>query len=153
LVLVYGRLAPADLETARETTHAVVSRDSGVAALEPLLRRMVTRLPVPPVACGLSERQRRILLLLAAGHSGIEIAEQLGVSPPTVEYHKRRVYAKLSVAGAAEAVARAVTFGIIDGQPLPYNHGEDAPGVPEGPHAPLALVVGDGRETVDRVVA
>ncbi len=49
-----------------------------------------------PIA-GLSERQREVLELLAKGCSNEEIAERLFISPNTVKFHIRAIYARLDV--------------------------------------------------------
>jgi DNA-binding NarL/FixJ family response regulator len=49
-----------------------------------------------PIA-GLSERQREVLELLAQGCSNEQIAERLFISPNTVKFHVRAIYARLDV--------------------------------------------------------
>lgn len=58
-------------------------------------------------ALGLSAREAEVLGLMAAGRSNAEIADALTISPLTVKKHAEHIYAKLGVAGRAEAVARA----------------------------------------------
>ena len=55
----------------------------------------------------LSQREREVLALLAQGLANRVIAEQLGISPRTVEVHKARVMAKLGVRNVAELVRLA----------------------------------------------
>jgi two-component system response regulator DctR len=50
----------------------------------------------------LSEREREVMLRVAAGTLNKVIADELGVSMRTVEVHRARVYAKLGVRSAAE---------------------------------------------------
>src|SRR5204863_530269 len=50
----------------------------------------------------LSERERQVARLAAAGVPSKEIAEQLFLSPRTVDNHLRRVYAKLGVSGRTQ---------------------------------------------------
>jgi DNA-binding CsgD family transcriptional regulator len=50
----------------------------------------------------LTERERQIARLAAAGVPSREIADQLYISTRTVENHLQRVYAKLAVTGRAE---------------------------------------------------
>jgi FixJ family two-component response regulator len=50
----------------------------------------------------LTQREREILVLIAAGHQNREIAAQLGISPRTVEVHKARVMEKLECHSLAE---------------------------------------------------
>jgi LuxR family maltose regulon positive regulatory protein len=51
----------------------------------------------------LSEQERRVLRLIAAGLSNPEIAEELVISVNTVKTHVKNIYGKLSVNGREEA--------------------------------------------------
>jgi two-component system, LuxR family, response regulator DctR len=51
----------------------------------------------------LSEREREVLLRIVAGRLNKQIADELGIAVRTVEVHRARVFAKLSVRSAAEA--------------------------------------------------
>ncbi len=51
----------------------------------------------------LSEREREVLQRIAAGKLNKQIADELGIAVRTVEVHRARVFAKLSVRSAAEA--------------------------------------------------
>lgn len=61
--------------------------------------------PAEPPGMALSERERRVLELLAAGHLYKEIADQLGISVTTVNTYIRRIYEKLHVRSRSQAVA------------------------------------------------
>jgi RNA polymerase sigma factor (sigma-70 family) len=52
----------------------------------------------------LTEREREILALIAAGHQNREVAAQLGISPRTVEVHKARIMEKLECRSLAELI-------------------------------------------------
>jgi DNA-binding CsgD family transcriptional regulator len=56
----------------------------------------------------LSVQQGEVLLLLAQGLSHDRIAERMGVSPNTADYHVRQLYAKLSAHTRNEAIAYAL---------------------------------------------
>ena len=45
----------------------------------------------------LTEREREVMDLLAGGHTNKAVAEQLGISPRTVEVHRQRVLEKCEV--------------------------------------------------------
>lgn len=62
----------------------------------------------------LSEREQEVLVLMAAGLTNREIAEQLFIAAETVKKHAARIYAKLDVGRRTEAVARAGQLGILD---------------------------------------
>ena len=63
----------------------------------------------------LSPRELEVLTLVGSGMTCKEISEWIGVSPRTVENHKRRSFYKLGVQNQAHAVAVAIRCGLIDG--------------------------------------
>jgi two-component system response regulator DctR len=71
----------------------------------------------------LSEREREVMLRVAAGKLNKVIADELCVSMRTVEVHRARVYAKLGLRSAAE-VATLLAQGPA-GRGLPDNAGHD----------------------------
>ena len=77
------------------------------------LRRLGRRVRRPaedaaPDALGpLTAREREIAGLVAAGHTNREVAEQLVLSPKTIEAHLRNIYAKLGVRSRVELARRA----------------------------------------------
>lgn len=62
----------------------------------------------------LTDRQRGILALLVKGKSAKEIAEELDLSPKTIEYHKYRMMGELCVATSPELIQLAVKGGLGD---------------------------------------
>ena len=54
----------------------------------------------------LSNQQREILSLVAAGMSNAAIAQKLFIAPKSVEYHLTKIYSKLKVAPDATTNAR-----------------------------------------------
>jgi RNA polymerase sigma factor (sigma-70 family) len=56
----------------------------------------------------LSDREREVLELVAAGMSNEQIAERLFLSARTVERHLSNVYAKLRLSGKSARAAAAV---------------------------------------------
>jgi len=62
---------------------------------------------------GVSEREREVLELLAAGRSNKEIARTLDVSPNTIKTHVARLFEKLEVKRRTQAIQRARELGII----------------------------------------
>ena len=63
----------------------------------------------------LTERQRQMLQLVAEGRQNKEIAEILGVSVKTVEFHRARLMTKLGAHSVAELTRFAIGEGLIDG--------------------------------------
>jgi two-component system response regulator DesR len=61
----------------------------------------------------LSEREREVLDLIAAGSTNKEIAERLYLSPHTVKEHTSSLYRKLHARNRAEAVQRAQRIGLL----------------------------------------
>ena len=66
-----------------------------------------------PAPGGLSERERDVLGLIAAGSTNREIARRLYLSPHTVKEHTSALYRKLEVRNRAEAVRRAQHLGLL----------------------------------------
>jgi ATP/maltotriose-dependent transcriptional regulator MalT len=72
-----------------------------------------TGAPSTPATEPLSEREREVLRLLAAGASNQDIADTLVVSIHTVKTHVAHILAKLHAANRTEAVARARELGLL----------------------------------------
>lgn len=62
----------------------------------------------------LSPRQRQVLQGLVAGHANKIIAQDLGVSPRTVEMHRADMMNRLGVANLSEALRLAYDAGLAD---------------------------------------
>jgi len=61
----------------------------------------------------LTARERQVLSLVADGSTNREIAEELRLSPKTVNRHVENIFGKLGVSSRAAAVAKAVKTGSI----------------------------------------
>ena len=62
----------------------------------------------------LSKRENEVVELLLQGKSNKQIAVTLGISPSTVEFHLKNVYAKLQVNSRAEAILKlGKSIGLI----------------------------------------
>ena len=57
----------------------------------------------------LSNREREVMTLVVAGHSNKETAQQLGVSPKTIETHRANLMRKLDISSFAELVQLAMS--------------------------------------------
>jgi DNA-binding CsgD family transcriptional regulator len=64
-------------------------------------------------ADNMTARERQVLSLVAAGGTNREIADELGLSPKTVNRHVENIFGKLGVSSRAAAVAKAVKTGSI----------------------------------------
>jgi DNA-binding NarL/FixJ family response regulator len=107
---------PADLLQAVR----VVAR--GDALLSPsvtrrLINDLATRPEPPPAAAralpGLTDREREVMALVAAGLSNDEIAARLYVSPLTAKTHVSRVMTKLGARDRAQLVVMAYESGLV----------------------------------------
>ncbi|MCS6963719.1 MAG: response regulator transcription factor [Thermoflexus sp.] len=86
---------------------AVRSAAQGLAAFSrPVLAKMRTLRGE-----GLTEREREILALAAEGLTNRAIAQRLGISPRTVEYHLSQIFGRLGVSDRAAAVREALRRG------------------------------------------
>lgn len=62
----------------------------------------------------LTERQREVLQLLAAGHSTAETGARLGITTKTVEFHRASIRQHLGLSSHASLVRFAIAAGLID---------------------------------------
>ena len=60
----------------------------------------------------LTRREREVLQLVAVGQTSAEIAVRLGISPRTVEMHRRNLVRKLELSGQAALVRYAIQRGL-----------------------------------------
>lgn len=115
------RVAAAPL--AREA--AASARSLGAAPLVGLIDQLAARgrlagVATPGIAgdvepddgLGLSAREREVLVLVAAGLTNRQIAEELYISPKTASVHVSNILAKLGVSGRVEAAAVAHRVGL-----------------------------------------
>jgi DNA-binding NarL/FixJ family response regulator len=61
----------------------------------------------------LTAREREVMHLTAAGHSGVEIGKRLFISPRTVETHRANLMRKLGVRNQKELVRFAMQRGLL----------------------------------------
>ncbi len=61
----------------------------------------------------ISERERAVLRLIALGLSNQQIAEKLVVTPNTIKWHLKNIYAKLLVKSRTQALARAKELNLL----------------------------------------
>jgi DNA-binding NarL/FixJ family response regulator len=95
--------------------HAVAAGDAVFGpSLASRIADFFTRASAPQAEAfpQLTAREREILELIAAGRSNTQIAEALYLSPKTVRNNVSNIFAKLQVAGRAEAAAVARDAGL-----------------------------------------
>ena len=107
-----------------DIARAICAVAGGELILGPALARRAAayfsaaaRSPAPAASDGpafpeLTEREREVLALVAAGRSNAQIAAALYLSPKTVRNNVSAIFAKLQVAGRAEAIVRARDAGL-----------------------------------------
>lgn len=61
----------------------------------------------------LTPREQEVLRLIALGHTSVEIATRLGLSPRTIETHRARIHRKLGLATRAELVRYALQHDML----------------------------------------
>ncbi|NED97567.1 response regulator transcription factor [Phytoactinopolyspora alkaliphila] len=104
-----------------ELIHAVRVAARGDALIAPsVTRRLISEIagrrerPAPaPQLEMLTEREREVMTLVAAGLSNDEIAEQLVLSPATSKTHVSRIMTKLGARDRAQLVVIAYESGLI----------------------------------------
>jgi two-component system response regulator NreC len=104
-----------------------VSKDQADSELAPALAAAVRgeQYVSPPVAArletfhrsltesALTPREVEVLRLIALGHTSVEIARKLRLSPRTVETHRAHIHKKLGLATRAQLVGYALRRGLL----------------------------------------
>lgn len=102
-----------------DIVRAVRSVDRGEAVFGPGIAERVLGFfidaharPRPPAFPELTDREREVLELIAAGARNPDIAQALFISPKTVRNHISNIFSKLQVADRADAIERARAAGL-----------------------------------------
>ncbi len=69
--------------------------------------------PSSPLPAGLSAREAEVLKLVARGLTNARVAEELFISPRTVNRHLNSIYAKLGVGSRAAATRFALEHDLV----------------------------------------
>ncbi len=108
-----------------ELIDAIRAVYAGESVLHPVVASRVVRRLVastssePRTPDALSERELEVLRLAAKGISNKDIAEQLFLSPRTVQVHLGNIFSKLGVASRTEAVLYGLKRGLLTLEDLP----------------------------------
>ena len=109
-------ISPEDLVGAVRTV-----ADGGALLAPSVTRRLISRFAAPPSFTPsvvarldrLTDREREVLVAIAAGSSNIEIAEGLFIGAATVKSHVSSILTKLGLNNRAQAVAFAYESGLV----------------------------------------
>jgi DNA-binding NarL/FixJ family response regulator len=108
--------------SAEEIVRGIAAAAAGESLISPrIAAKLLARLreeEAPPkaeadVRAELSEREREVLRLVAAGLSNEEIAAQLVISPKTVKKHVANLLTKLQLENRVQAAGYAIRTGIV----------------------------------------
>jgi DNA-binding NarL/FixJ family response regulator len=91
---------------------AALARRTRLSLDDPAAEAVAPAAEDPLARFGLTEREREIVVLLAAGRSNPQIAEALFISPKTASVHVSNILAKLGVDSRVEAAAVAHRLGV-----------------------------------------
>lgn len=141
----------------RAGAHRVISPSGGLRTLLGTLRkdcfayeakdRGVGDVPTP-VEDSVTDDELRILHLIGSGYTLEQMSTILGLTPSSVERHKRRIFGKLAAQSQAQAISRALRLGLISASRENTWRARRA-AVDHRP--PTALVHGEPGATVDKV--
>jgi two-component system response regulator NreC len=104
--IVLKELADADLP------EAVRNAFRGKRYVSPFLAAKLAGKAAPD-GDNLTPREREVLRLIALGHTSVEIAAKLGLSPRTIETHRARIHRKLGLDTRAELVSYAMRHELL----------------------------------------
>ncbi len=98
-----------------ELVNAIRAACAGQSVLAPAAAKALLRVTHQPPEIGsdLTEREIQVLVLVVAGKSNADIAQELGISLSTARFHVSTILSKLGAANRAEAAALAVKHHLI----------------------------------------
>lgn len=105
-----------------EVLSAIRSVNSGQRYLSPEIAQKMALAQISPVAedpfSVLSERELQIMMMITKGQRVVDISEQLGLSPKTINSYRYRLFEKLGVKGDVELTHLAIRYGMLDADTL-----------------------------------
>ncbi len=97
----------------RELSRAIVAAAHGEQYVSPRVAGRLSALQQNLTDSRLTAREVEVLRLIALGHTTVEIARRLGLSPRTVETHRAHIQHKLGLRTRAELVGYALGHGLL----------------------------------------
>ena len=97
------------------TPEQALTAKAPVTLPQPLFARQSSTPPAKPTATypdGLTAREVEVLRLLAQGWTDAQIAEELVISPRTVNNHLTSIYQKIQVSSRSAATRYAIDHGL-----------------------------------------
>ena len=101
--------------TAAEITQAILSVAQGQTVFDPHITKKLieSRQAETALHLRLTEREREVLTLIAAGQSNQEIADNLHIGIKTVKTHVSNILGKLEVSDRTQAAVYAHRHGLV----------------------------------------
>jgi two-component system response regulator NreC len=96
-----------------ELLHAVRAAARGEDYVSPRVAARLDSLHRALTDNKLTQREVEVLRLIALGHTSVEIARKLHLSPRTIETHRAHIHKKLGLATRAELVRYSLRRGLI----------------------------------------
>jgi two-component system response regulator NreC len=96
-----------------ELAQAVRAASRGEQFLSPSLAVRLGELHQSLIGNSLTPREVEVLRLIALGHTSVEIAGKLSLSPRTVETHRAHIHKKLGLSTRAQLVRYALRRGLL----------------------------------------
>ena len=109
-------LKNAEAEEITGAVHAVYRGETTLAPdiTQKLIRHMAETTAENEAKEAMTDREREVLQLVAAGLTNRAIGIKLSISDRTAQSHLASIYAKLGVSSRTEAVTKALQLGLID---------------------------------------
>ncbi|ABM03026.1 transcriptional regulator of LuxR family protein [Psychromonas ingrahamii 37] len=101
-----------------EVLNAIRLVHSGQRYLAPEIAQKIALSQLSPTADDpfsvLSERELQIMMMITKGQRVVDISEQLGLSPKTINSYRYRLFDKLDVKGDVGLTHLAIRYGMLD---------------------------------------
>ncbi len=101
-----------------EVLNAIRSVHAGQRYLAPEIAQQMALSQISPTSDDpfdvLSERELQIMMMITKGQRVVDISEQLGLSPKTINSYRYRLFDKLGVNGDVGLTHMAIRYGMLD---------------------------------------